>query len=34
MRSQHDHMAIIEKGEVLPLLLRHGRLSRHAVGRP
>ena len=22
MRSQHDHMAIIEKGEVLPLLLR------------
>jgi hypothetical protein len=34
MRSQHDHMAIIEKGEVLPLLLRSGRLSRHAVGRP
>jgi hypothetical protein len=34
MRSQHDHMAIIEKGEVLPLLLRNGRLRRNAVGSP
>jgi len=34
MRSQHDHMAIIEKGEVLPLLLRNGRLRRLGAGRP
>ena len=34
MRSQHDHMAIIEEGEVLPLLLRHGQLHRNAVGTP
>jgi hypothetical protein len=34
MRSQDDHMAIIEKGEVLPLLLRHGQLRRNAVGTP
>lgn len=34
MRSQHDHMAIIEKGEVLPFLLRHGLLRAHAVGTP
>jgi hypothetical protein len=34
MRSQQDHMAIIERGEILPLLLRHGRLRPNAVGRP
>lgn len=34
MRSQHDHMAIIERGEVLPLLLRYGRLRPHGVGAP
>jgi hypothetical protein len=34
MRSQHDHMALIEKGEVLPLLLRDGRLRANAVGAP
>ena len=34
MRSQHDHMAIIERGEVLPLLLRNGQLRRNAVGTP
>lgn len=34
MRSQHDHMAIIEKGEVLPLLLSQGRLRPNAVGKP
>jgi hypothetical protein len=34
MRAQQDHMALIERGEVLPLLLRGGRLERHAVGRP
>jgi hypothetical protein len=34
MRSQHDHMALIEKGEVLPLLLSNGRLRSNAVGRP
>lgn len=32
MRSQHDHMALIQKGEVLPLLLRNGRLRPNAVG--
>jgi hypothetical protein len=34
MRSQHDHMALIEKGEVLPFLLKSGRLASHGVGRP
>lgn len=34
MRSQLDHMAIIERGEVLPLLLRNGRLQPHAAGKP
>jgi len=34
MRSQHDHMALIEKGEVLPLLLRSGRLARSPAVRP
>jgi hypothetical protein len=34
MRARQDHMAIIEKGQVLPLLLRLGRLERHGVGRP
>jgi hypothetical protein len=34
MRSQLDHMSIIERGEVLPLLLKNGRLQPHAVGKP
>ncbi|HSM93581.1 MAG TPA: hypothetical protein VLT47_11915 [Anaeromyxobacteraceae bacterium] len=34
MRSQQDHMAIIGNGEILPLLLRDGRLRGHPVGTP
>jgi hypothetical protein len=34
MRSRQDHMAIIARGEVLPLLLRSGRLGSNAVGKP
>lgn len=34
MRSQHDHVAIMKGGEVLPLLLSDGRLRTNPVERP